>query len=113
MIKKITFETLSRQIEKIGTKMDKGFASVEAGMEKRFSVVAEDIADVKNDVADVKESVQKVDERLSAVENKVSGIYNVLTEDARKARELAIPRRVHELEEKVFKVSRHPKHLAL
>ena len=47
MTKKITLASISKQIEK-------GFASVEARMEKNFAAVADDFADIKGDIADVR-----------------------------------------------------------
>jgi len=72
----------------------------------------------KDDVHDVVKEVtepqfKKIDDRLAAVENKIGGIYRTFTDEAMKARDFKIPKRVHRLEEKVFGTggSQHPRNL--
>jgi hypothetical protein len=78
---------------------DTRFASLEAQMEKGFAAIAEDLAEVKD--------------RLTAVESKVAGTNRRLDEEALLRTDLAIPKRVADLEEKTFGASRHPKHVPL
>ena len=79
--------------------MKSAFAALEGRMEKGFAAVTEDLADIKD--------------RLTAVESKVSGINRRLDTDAIMRDDLAIPKRVADLETKAFGASRHPKHLPL
>jgi hypothetical protein len=68
-------------------------------MEKGFAAVAEDLADIKD--------------RLTSVESKVAGVNRRLDNEAMLRDDLAIPKRVSDLEEKTFGASRHPKHVPL
>jgi hypothetical protein len=66
-------------------------------------------------VEKAKEDVKKVDDRVVATENKIVGMYRADAEKAMQARELNIPRRVHNLEVHAFGPggSKHPKHVPL
>lgn len=100
--------------------MRRGFLSVE----KKITAMAEDITGIKEDITGIKEElsqtatkedVKKVDDRVVASENKIVGMYRLDSEKAMQARELNIPRRVHNLEEHVYGPggSKHPKHVPL
>ena len=75
------------------------FEKLTKTVEKGFAAVAEDLTDIKD--------------RLTAVESKVSGVNRRLDNDAMLRDDLAIPKRVADLEEETFGASRHPKHVPL
>lgn len=106
MAKRTTLASISKQIAK-------GFSSVEKRMEKGFSAVAEDIGNAQADISVIKDDVKRVDECLDGLDSKVAGINRRLDSEAVARTDLKVPKRVHELEEKVFGTSRHPKHVAL
>ena len=100
---KTAFAKLTRTMQSafaaLEARMEKGFAAVDARMEKGFAAVAEDIAEVKD--------------RLTSVESKIAGTNRRLDEEALLRADLAIPKRVADLEEETFGASRHPKHVPL
>jgi hypothetical protein len=92
------FASVDKRFASVHTRVEKGFASLEARMDRGFAAVAEDIADIKD--------------RLTSVESKVAGTNRRLDMEAQLRDDLAIPKRVSDLEES-FGASRHPKHLPL
>ena len=62
-----------------------------------------------------KEDVEKLENRLIAVEGKIDGTNRRLDTEAMQRTDLKLPRRVHEIEEKLFGTgrSKHPKHIPL
>lgn len=93
------FAAVEKRFAAVEEHMDKGFASLEVRMEKGFGAVAEDLADIKD--------------RLSSVESKIAGTNRRLDDEAMLRTDLALPKRVSDLEEKAFGASRHPQHLPL
>ncbi|MDO8552219.1 MAG: hypothetical protein Q7S01_01665 [bacterium] len=85
--KKVTLEVLAARIQK-------GFASVETKMEKGFSAVAEDIADIKRDIA-TKEQVVALHTQVQSIETEIRGM-----------RHAKMQSRVTDLEEHAFGKSR-------
>lgn len=79
--------------------IDQRFAALEARMEKGFAAIADDIAEVKD--------------QLSSVESKLAGTNRRLDAEALQRTDLALPKRVADLEETTFGTSRHPKHVPL
>jgi hypothetical protein len=66
-------------------------------------------------VATFGDRFDRIDQRLLGVENKIAGVYRRLDAEAIRPTEIKLPRRVHDLEEKVYGTgrSKHPKHLPL
>ena len=62
-----------------------------------------------------KADVEKLENRLIAVEGKIDGTNRRLDTEAMQRTDLKLPRRVHDLEEKLFGAgrSKHPKHVPL
>jgi hypothetical protein len=96
------------------------FAKLTEIVEKGFAAVAEDINFIKDHMLTKDEGVTKeylrealkpIEDRLTAVESKVAGTNRRLDTDAMFPTDLALPKRVSDLEEKTFGASRHPQHL--
>jgi hypothetical protein len=62
---------------------------------------------------EITDALKPIEERLTSVESKVSGINRRLDTEAMYRGDLALPKRVSDLEEKTFGASRHPQHLPL
>jgi hypothetical protein len=62
---------------------------------------------------DLATTEKRLDARIDGLTVKVEGIQRVVDAEAMQRTDLQLPRRVHELEEKVFGNSNHPKHLPL
>lgn len=71
---------------------------------KRFDKMDDEIAGVKKEIRVVKDEVV-------AVKGKVTGIDSRLDLEADRRTDLKLPRRMHNVEVKVFGDSRHPKSL--
>ena len=66
-------------LDKILSTVERGFADIDAKMERGFAAVADDIADIKSTMVtktELNEAVEKLDDRLTAVESKIGGIHN-------------------------------------
>src|SRR5271154_3262194 len=81
-------------------------------VEKGFAAVATDISDVRKEMA-TKEDIKRLDARIDGLQVKVDGVQSTIDAEAMQRGDLQLPRRVHDLEEKVFGHSKHPKHLPL
>jgi hypothetical protein len=67
--------------------VERGFADLDAKMDRGFAAVADDISDIKSTMvtkAELNESVEKLDDRLTAVESKIGGIHNRIDDEALK-----------------------------
>ncbi len=74
-------------LNKILSTVERGFADIDAKMERGFAAVAEDIADIKSTMVtktELNEAVEKLDNRLIAVESKIGGIHNRIDDEALK-----------------------------
>jgi hypothetical protein len=91
------FAAIDKRFGSLDERMEKSFASLEARMDNGFAAVADDIADIKD--------------RLTGVESKIAGTNRRLDEEAMHRSDLALPKRVSDLEEKTFGASRHPQHI--
>jgi tetrahydromethanopterin S-methyltransferase subunit G len=96
---KAAIETLTKTVQDGFASVEKRFASLDERMEQGFAAVAEDLADIKD--------------RLTSVESKVSGTNRRLDTEAMYREDLALPKRVSDLEERTVGASRHPEHLPL
>lgn len=86
--------------------------TVEAG----FAAIAEDIGSIKEQMVtkdDLRSGLKPIEVRLTSVESKIAGTNRRLDEEALLRTDLALPKRVADLEEKTFGSSRHPKHVPL
>jgi hypothetical protein len=63
--------------------------------------------------SDLHEALKPIEDRLTAVESKIAGTNRRLDDDAMARADLALPKRVSDLEEKTFGASRHPAHVPL
>jgi hypothetical protein len=61
----------------------------------------------------LREALKPIEDRLTSVESKVAGTNRRLDTDAMFRSDLALPKRVSDLEEKTFGASRHPAHIPL
>jgi len=63
----------------------------------------------------VDDRFDKLDDEVAAVKSKVEGINRRLDTEAMQRTDLKLPRRMHEVEEKVYGTgrSKHPKHVPL
>ena len=62
---------------------------------------------------ELREALKPIEDRLTSVESKVAGTNRRLDNEAMLRDDLAIPKRVSDLETKTFGASRHPKHIPL
>ena len=81
---------------------------------KRDRDVTESLAFIIDRMA-TKDDIGELKEQIATVDSKVAGINRRLDTDAMQRTDLKLPRRVHELEEKVYGTgaSKHPKQLPL
>jgi tetrahydromethanopterin S-methyltransferase subunit G len=96
---KTAIETLTKTVQDGFVSVEKRLASLDERMEKGFAAVAEDLPDIKD--------------RLTSVESKIAGTNRRLDEEAMHRADLALPKRVSDLEKKTFGASRHPEHIPL
>lgn len=100
------------------------FAKLTKTVEAGFAAVAEDVASIKeqmvtkDDLAELvrptlREELKPIEDRLTSVESKIAGTNRRLDEEAMLRTDLALPKRVSDLEAKAFGTSRHPKHIPL
>jgi hypothetical protein len=106
------------------------FAKLTKTVEAGFVAVAEDVNFIKDHMLTKEEGVTKeelpevvrsvmreelkpIEDRLTSVENKIAGTNRRLDEEAMHRTDLAIPKRVSDLEDETFGASRHPQHLPL
>jgi hypothetical protein len=112
--------------------------SLASEMRNAFAKHGKEIADLASTVQHVVTSVGKMEDKIGKLEEKmptkydfrdvekrlgnrieglkvqVEGVQNTFDADAMKRTDLQLPpRRGHDLEEKVFRHSKHPKHLPL
>jgi hypothetical protein len=110
------FAGVEKRFTSLEEQIEARFAAVDARMEQGFAAVAEDIAAIKDQMAtkdDLRNSLKPIEERLTSVESKIAGTNRRLDEEAMRRADLALPKRVSDLEEKTFGASRHPKHVPL
>lgn len=95
--KKISLDDLSALITDLGARVDKGIAasdkkitSLDTRIERGFSALADDIADIKRDMA--------MKDQIIALHTQVSGIET----DIRTTKRYKLVTRVTDLEEEVF-----------
>ena len=62
---------------------------------------------------DLRDVEKRLGNRIDGLKVQVEGVQNTFDADAMKRTDLQLPRRVHDLEEKVFGHFKHPKHLPL
>jgi hypothetical protein len=62
---------------------------------------------------DLPNALKPIEDRLAGVESKVAGTNRRLDNEAMLREDLAIPKRISDLETKTFGASRHPKHIPL
>jgi hypothetical protein len=62
---------------------------------------------------DLREVLKPIEDRLTGVESKIAGTNRRLDAEAMLRQDLALPKRVSDLEEKTFGASRHPAHIPL
>ena len=123
--KKVTLATLAAQMTKgfaaltgrFG-KMEGRFDKMEAFMERGFAAVAGDIADIRVEMMtkdDGKKMEERLTDRINGVDSKASGIQRSLDDERLQRTDLKIPRRLHDVEEKVYGVggSKHPRNVPL
>jgi hypothetical protein len=96
-------KTLEKKIDALTEIVNKGFAAVASG-----------ISDVRKEMA-TKDDPTAVENRLGhRIDGRqVKSTAKTVDTVAMLRTDLQLPRRVHELEEKVFGDSKHPKHLPL
>ena len=74
----------------------------------------DDIEALETKLTDKIDSVDpKLTDKIDAIDGKLSGIDGRLDGEAMQRSDLKLPRRVHDLEEKVFRRSRHPANVLL
>lgn len=128
-IEKLT-RTVTHGFASLEARTEKGFAaaaegiaevkdrltSLEDRMDRGFAAVAEDIASIKDQMVtkdDLSTALKPIEDRLTSVESKIAGTNRRLDEEAMLRNDLALPKRVSDLEAKTFGASRHPKHIPL
>ena len=62
---------------------------------------------------DLRAALKPIEDRLTSVESKIAGTNRRLDQEAMLRTDLALPKRVSDLEEKTFGASRHPAHIPL
>lgn len=78
---------------------------------KEDGVTKDDLAELVRPI--LREELKPIEDRLTSVESKIAGTNRRLDEEALRRDDMALPKRVSDLEEKTFGTSRHPKHVPL
>src|ERR1700730_14064269 len=101
MAKKTTLKEIADMLRHVITSVGK--------MEDKTGKLEEKMP-TKYDLRDVE---MRLGNRIDGLKVQVEGVQNTFDADAMKRADLRLSRRVHDLEEKVFGHSKHPKHLPL
>jgi hypothetical protein len=78
---------------------------------KEEGVTKEELPELVRSV--MREELKPIEDRLTSVGNKIAGTNRRLDEEAMQRSDLALPKRVSDLEEKTFGPSRHPQQIPL
>jgi ferritin-like metal-binding protein YciE len=117
---KTTLESLAQSIAKMDLQMRKGFAK----HGKEISDLTSTVQHVVTSVGKIEDKIGKLEEkmptkydlrdvekrlgnRIDGLKVQVEGMQNTFDADAMRRTDLHLPRRLHELEEKVFGHSKH------
>ena len=78
-------------------------------------IVRQEVQDVVRPIVreEITDALKPIEDRLTSVESKIAGTNRRLDADAMHRDDLALPKRVSDLEEKTFGASRHPAHIPL
>jgi hypothetical protein len=105
-------KTLDQKIDALTTIVEKGFAAAANDIDRLEGKIGK----IENAMAtkdDLKELEERLGKRIDGLNVKIEGVQKTVDQEAVSRSDLQLPRRVHDVEEKVFGHSKHPKHLPL
>jgi hypothetical protein len=112
---KAAFTKLTKTVTDGFATVDKRFTAVESILTKQgkeLHDLTETVGFVVKNMA-TKDDIKELKDQITAVASKVSGTNRRLDDEAMLRTDLALPKRVSDLEEKTFGASRQPAHIPL